>query len=598
MEFRGRQIAALAFVAAAVAAATSLVSAALLTRTMVSDARDGAELIGRALYHQASRVIRQHAIVELRDALAEDEGLRSYADAVVGYSPTILYVAITDADSVVIFHSDPERQGATLPAGISLQEFSERTPLRQLWALGWAKGGLVLDQPFSVESDSPYGSVQVAVSALLLKHDLQSAATVNAMLATAVVLFAFIVSLYIANRLLAPLAALRKQLARIDVGQDQPALELRTKADVDRIAEFFGSLSERLGADQQLDESGLSLDTLVTGLDDAVVVLSADCTILSLNEPARRLLDSRTAVPGRRLEELLPEAHPVRRLVDEALERGVSEVIGPVPVSDNGGTTDYLLNATLLRESGRTSGVLVTARDLRHLSHLASQLSYAQKLASLGRLTSGVAHELRNPLNAMTMHLTILRKKIAEGSSDSARHVAVLQEELGRLGRVVKGFLEFSRPEEIQLQRLDLKEVIRVSVNRVRYQTDEHGIVVGVRCDPQLPPVTASFQLLEQAVVNLLTNSCEAMPGGGRIDVSASRSNGQVVLAIEDNGPGIPQELLPKIFNLYVTTKESGSGVGLSLVYRIAQLHGGEARIDSEPGRGTRVTISLKEGTF
>lgn len=597
MGLRIRQIAALAIVAAAVAAATSLVSAAVLARTMVTNAHNGAELIGRSLYHQASRVIRQHAMVELRAALAEDAGLRSYADAIIGYSTTVLYVAITDADGVVIFHSDPELQDTRLPQTLSLREFSERTALGQLWALNRAKGGLSIDLPFGVEDDSPYGSVQVAVSGLLLKGSLQSAVMVNTAMATAVVLLAFVVSFFLANRLLAPLAALREQLARIDVGADQPSLDLRTTADVDRIAEFFGSLSERLRQHPQ-DEPSLSLNTLVTGMNDAVVVLGADCTVLTMNDPAGRLFDPRVAVRGRRLETLLPADHPMRQLVHETLERGASEFIGPVPVFDGSETADYMLNANLLSESDHTSGVLVIARDLQRLSRLASQLSYAQKLASLGRLSSGVAHELRNPLNAMTMHLAILRKKMAAGSPDAGRHVAVLEEELGRLDRVVKGFLEFSRPEEIRLQRLDLEEVLEVSVNRMRPRADEQGIEVNVRYDPELPPIIGNFQLLEQAFVNLLTNSCEAMPDGGRIDVSTSRSNGQIVLEIEDSGCGIPQELLPKVFDLYVTTKQDGSGVGLSVVYRIVQLHGGEVQIDSEPGRGTRATISLEVGTL
>jgi signal transduction histidine kinase len=329
-----------------------------------------------------------------------------------------------------------------------------------------------------------------------------------------------------------------------------------------------------------------------------VIVLDANCTILSLNDAARPLIGADTAAAGRRLDELLSHPHPVCQLVRETLERGSSEFIGPVPVSEGGETVDYLLNANLLSESDRTSGVLVTGRDLRRLSSLASQLSYAQKLTALGRLSSGVAHELRNPLNAMTMHLAILRKKIAEGSADSGRHVAVLEEELERLDRVVRGFLEFSRPEEIQLQPLDLEEVVRVSVNRTLPLADENGIDVKVRCDARLRPIIANFQLLEQAFINLLTNCCEAMPEGGRIDVTTSRSNGHVVLTVEDDGPGIPIDLLPRVFDLYVTTKEDGSGVGLSLVYRIVQLHGGEVRIDSTPGHGTRATISLKEGTW
>jgi signal transduction histidine kinase len=266
-----------------------------------------------------------------------------------------------------------------------------------------------------------------------------------------------------------------------------------------------------------------------------------------------------------------------------------------VPVAGESEPVDYLLSAARLSESDHTRGVLVTARDLRRLSHLASQLSYAQKLASLGRLTSGVSHQLRNPLNAMTMHLAILRKKIVAGSADAERHVAVLEEELGRLDRVVEGFLEFSRPERIELHRLDVEEVVQIAVNRMRHLAEDHGIALTFHPGPHLPPIIANFQLLEQAFVNLITNSCEAMPDGGRIDITTGRSNGHVVLEIADSGPGIPPELRDKIFDLYVTTKERGSGVGLSLVYRIVQLHGGEVRIDSEPGKGTKATITLEE---
>jgi signal transduction histidine kinase len=132
----------------------------------------------------------------------------------------------------------------------------------------------------------------------------------------------------------------------------------------------------------------------------------------------------------------------------------------------------------------------------------------------------------------------------------------------------------------------------------MQHLADEHGISLNFQSGPQLPPIIANFQLLEQAFVNLITNSCEAMPDGGRIDVSTHHSNGHVVLDIADSGPGIPEDLVDKVFDLYVTTKESGSGVGLSLVYRIVQLHGGDVRIESEPGKGTRATITLKESTL
>jgi signal transduction histidine kinase len=594
---RGRQIATLTIIVAAVALATSAVSVVLLAQTQVAAARDNAELLAQGLFYQARRVIRQVPPEELPNAFATDRGLHSYAEAVIGYSPTVLYVAIADANDVVIFHSDPLKEGMQADDAEALIEIADRNALLQLWKLGQASGPLVVDKPFSVEGDRPFGTVYVAISGLLLKKQLYKTATINALVAAGVVLLAFGVATYLANRMLAPLDVLRERLASIDVGENQPPLDLRTEEDISRVAEFFDSLGQRLESEQRLDESGLSLNTLLAGMNDAVLVLAADRTILSLNAAAGQLLGAETR-PGRRIDELLATDHPVQVLVDEALTHGRPDTIRTVALTVDEQTVEYLLTAHLLREPTRRSGVLVTARNMQQLSQLASQLSYAQKISSLGRLTSGVAHELRNPLNAMTMHLTILRKKIANGSAEAERHVDVLEEELRRLHRVVKGFLEFSRPDEIELQPVDIKEILGDAVKRVRPLAETNEVEIEIEPQPDLPPIIANFHLLEQAFVNVLTNSCEASPDGGRIHITTGRgADGGIAATVQDSGSGIPPESLAKVFDLYYTTKPEGSGVGLALVYRIAQLHGGDVDVQSEPGAGTRVTISLPGGS-
>jgi PAS domain S-box-containing protein len=601
--FRGKQIVTLTLVAGVVAASTSLMNAAALARISLAEMRSRAELLAETLYHQASRVIREHPADEIREVLAKDGSLRSYAEAVVGYAPTTLFVAITDRDGVALLHSDPAQQGRQLGPPASLADFAERNFLAQLWSLARGHQVLEAELPFTVDGQ-PFGSVRVAVSTLLLKEELSGAIAGNAAVASLVVLGAFLASFYLANRLLRPIEMLRRELAQIDPGAGAPPLDLQTEADIGRIGEFFASLSRRLAEDRQLREAGQSfLETMLSGLADAVLVVNRDRRILSLNNPACHLLgQSRANLQGRPLEEVLADGHPLLGMVEEALSRG--EAVGPrsLPLllqeegEEGGREVLHAVSAHLLSESQATSGVMLTARNMERLSRLGSHLSYSQKLSALGRLTSGVAHEIKNPLNAMVIHVALLRQKLGGNSPEAAPYLDVLDKEIRRLDRVIQGFLKFSRPEDLRLEPVPMAQVLEGVVRLLEAEARQRGVLVETELAEGLPPLLGDRELLQQAFVNLMLNACQAMPQGGRLRIAARRSrDGRVEIDVADTGVGIPPEELPKIFDLYYTTRNEGSGVGLSLVYRIIQLHDGDIRVSSTPGAGTRFTITLPE---
>jgi signal transduction histidine kinase len=339
------------------------------------------------------------------------------------------------------------------------------------------------------------------------------------------------------------------------------------------------------------------METMMGGLTDAVLVIGGDQRILTLNDSAGLLLGlSRAEAQGKNLDELVGAGHPFAVLVKEALTSG--EAVGPrsVPLELEGRHVSYSLTAQMLREDDDIYGVLVSARDMERLSKLGSHLSYSQKLSALGRLTSGVAHEIKNPLNAMVIHVALLRQKMAEVSPDASGYLDVLDEQIRRLDRVIQGFLKFTRPEELQLDSIPLADFLIGVLELLSAEADNNGIQVVTEFPEGLPPVYGDRELLQQAFMNLILNAKEAMPDGGTLRVASRRSDeSRIQIEIEDSGIGIPQGELPKIFDLYYTTKERGSGIGLSLVYRIIQLHDGEIGVDSTPGRGTRFTIMLPE---
>jgi signal transduction histidine kinase len=222
-----------------------------------------------------------------------------------------------------------------------------------------------------------------------------------------------------------------------------------------------------------------------------------------------------------------------------------------------------------------------------------AQLS--KRVTALGRLTAGVAHEVKNPLNAMTIHLELLRQKLENGAPAAAVrvHADVIAQEIRRLDAVVQGFLKFARPEDMRIERVAVGTLAADVTRTVRPEAEAAGVQVETVADPSLV-VDADPTMLRQALMNLAVNAVQAMPRGGTLRIGCeSGPPGRVLIRVRDTGQGIPPDQLARIFDLYFTTKRGGSGIGLSMVFRTVQLHNGDIDVESTPGVGTTFTISL-----
>jgi signal transduction histidine kinase len=253
------------------------------------------------------------------------------------------------------------------------------------------------------------------------------------------------------------------------------------------------------------------------------------------------------------------------------------------------------------RRAEHGMGTLLTLRDTGSALELEQELEVSRRLAAIGRLTANVGHEVKNPINAMVVHLELLRGKLAGAEFDRSsaqRHVEILADEMHRLDRVVETLADFSRPMNLDLREQDICQVIEQTVELSGAELNEHG--VSIESDvPGVPVlVRVDAELIRQAFLNLLLNAMQAMPSGGVVRLSVRRDQRFAVVEIADNGTGIPASVLPRIFDLYFTTKTRGSGIGLAMTYRILQLHGGamEVRSNSDPAavdHGTVFTMHL-----
>jgi signal transduction histidine kinase len=227
------------------------------------------------------------------------------------------------------------------------------------------------------------------------------------------------------------------------------------------------------------------------------------------------------------------------------------------------------------------------------VASMASQFDVASRLAAISRISGGVAHEIKNPLNAIALRLDLLRAHAEIQDGQLIPEIDVLSKEVRRLDRVVKTFLDFSRPLEVRFAEVDLGALVGEVANLMTPQARVAGVEVHFQAPAETALMRGDADLLKQAVLNLVTNALEVMKQGGHLRLKVHRDQEHVVAEVSDDGPGIPLEVRNKVFQLYFTTKERGSGIGLAMTYRAVQLHNGTVDFTSEMGRGTTFRLQF-----
>ena len=344
------------------------------------------------------------------------------------------------------------------------------------------------------------------------------------------------------------------------------------------------------GAKEDVVQLRGNIERLLEGLEEAVLLFDTEHRLIR----ASRSVEALIGIPGdqlagRKLTDLFPAATALGGLIREAIERQRSVRDATVVIERrSGGAARVLVNVELLEsypEPGRFS-VLLSLRDAETRRQLRSQLDISTRLAAISRLTGGVAHEIKNPLNAMALHLEILKSRLNDHEEVQGT-VDVIGSEIARLDRVVKTFLDFTRPVEVRMQAIDLVEMARQVAELVWPEAERRQVFVELDSQQPQAIIRGDDDLLKQALLNVVNNGIDAMRFGGRLRLRVQRDRDEVVVSVTDEGGGIPEELRDKIFNLYFSTKEQGSGIGLAMTFRIIQLHNATIDFVSRPGEGT-----------
>ncbi|MFQ5539178.1 MAG: ATP-binding protein [Candidatus Binatia bacterium] len=237
---------------------------------------------------------------------------------------------------------------------------------------------------------------------------------------------------------------------------------------------------------------------------------------------------------------------------------------------------------------------------LREIKALEAEVARREHLSALGNLAASVAHEVRNPLNAISMGLQRLKAEFhpTQDEDDYSHFIGLMRGEVQRLNSIVEQFLSLARPLDLKPEPVRIGELLEELALLARADAESSKVEIRVATSPSLPKVKADLNYLKQLLLNLILNGIQAMPNGGTLSLGANASRGNLLLTVTDAGVGIPSDVLPRIFEPYFTTKASGSGLGLAIARRIVEAHGGTIEVKSEVGQGTHFHISIPLGSL
>jgi signal transduction histidine kinase len=630
---RAKQIAGITAVVGVTVVALSGLYVRQLAEAVLQENEKQAMLLARQIFERAREVVQ--GATEPYAALRDDPALRSILRSTV-YGDVLTEAAIVDSGNVVIVSDDEARIGQALRERPDLATLVARNRLGPIGVI-YSQDGQFFEYRQRMNDASrgntEFGTIRIGVSTLLVRTAIEGLVERALYTGAVTLIVALMVAGLLSQLLLRPIHVIRSGLTRLGKGEFGVTLDLPPGDEFGELGSFFNTVSQQLSADRTLlAGQKANLQSAVEHLEDAVALFDPSGQLLFSN-PAMQPTLPADAI-GRALQGLFATGHPYRTLVEETLASRLSR--GPIQVRNPQGDDrrpesgdDELLVMThaVPGTDGELVGVLLVARNLAHLARMQSTIAYSRKLVALGRLTAGIAHEVKNPLNAMMIHLELLRTKIRNAALTPApepepavatagtlagvsagprptvlppavrgvlEHVEVIESEIRRLDEVVQGFLKFTRPEDLRLQPVRVSSLMDEIRPIIQTEAAKGNVRVVVECPPSVPRVNADAAMLRQAFLNLAINACQAMPNGGTLRLAcAPAARNRVEVRCEDTGVGIAPENLEKIFDLYFTTKHHGTGIGLSMVYRIVQLHDGEIEVRSTPGHGSTFRVLL-----
>jgi len=525
--------------------------------------------------------------------LGMDVDLNGVLQSIVGSWPMVYDIAIVDANGKAILHSS----GALIGKAVT-----NRPPFQAIRDSGFREQLRLVYSPLRVYDVStplqlngaPFGTVRVGVSTVFLRSDIAPSLQRATVLSLTAILVSLILAAGLSRLALGPLERISRSLDSVSAG-DTEALEPDDSPDEYGLVTLkIAHLGQKMrDAKEIFSALKDNVDQIMGNLQDGLMLFTREARVVLVSASVERFLGRpRAELLGRTAKEVFSPDSPLGALVLEAFQqrRPVSAGSAETP---SGKSVQVSLD--FIQEGKAQIGALLTMRDSESVRRIEEDIETSRRLSASGRLTRGVAHEVKNPINAIVLHLQLLQNKLQQIDPATRRHMDIIGNEIHRLDRVVQILVDFTRPHELHLEDLDLRQILEDVAQLAAPEAEQHGvnIVQDLPADPLLVRVDPDF--MKQAFLNVVINGVQSMAQGGGLTIAARQGEDAAVTEIRDQGGGIAPEVQDKIFELYFTTKKAqgGTGIGLAQTYQIMQWHYGTVDFESAPGEGTTFCLRI-----
>src|SRR5712691_7898895 len=603
MRRRTQIVLAITFMVTALVSAFSYIYISQLLRQRVMTAYDSSSQLTSNLSYLAANAVPDLSSTRVDTSspqairravtyyLGTDRDLNNFLESVVASWPIIYDAAIVDADGKAILHTNPDLIGKQVLDRPDFQLVKDAN-FRQQFRLIYNPPN-VYDVRMPLQLDgAAFGSIRVGVSTVFLKHELTPRLQHALLFSSTAILLSLILAAGLSHIALGPLERISRSLDSVTAGDTEAVAEEAGHDEYGLVTLKIAHLGRQMrDAKEIFSALKDNVDQIMANLQDGLMLFTRDLRVVLVSASVERFLGRpRRELLGQVARGIFSADSEFGALLLQSFER--RSPIAPREIEFPSGKR-VQISLDFIREKETQIGALLTMRDAESVRRIEDEIEMSRRLSANGRITRGVAHEVKNPINAIVLHLQLLQGKLRQVDPDTRRHMDIIGNEIHRLDRVVQILVDFTRPRDLHLEETDLRRLLEDGVQLAGPDAARHGVTVTCELPSEPLIVKVDTDFIKQAVLNVVLNGVQAMPNGRQLTVSARREDDMVVTAIRDQGDGIAQEAQDKIFELYFTTKKEGTGIGLAQTYQILQWHYGSVDFESVEGQGTTFRLRL-----